>query len=167
MESKNNLVHIVAGLAVVGVVAAGIISYNAGKQDGMQAMHMNMMGMEGKKDASDSKTLMDHSAMSMNEMTEGLEGLKGDAFDKAFIEMMIAHHQGAVDMAELIPANAKHAELRKLGADIITAQTEEIALMKSWLTDWGYEESAIKTKTDEAGETEKERMDRMMPGMKH
>lgn len=161
MESKNNLVHIVAGLAVVGVVAAGIIGYNAGKQGGMQAMHMDMMSMENKKDVSNSKAPMDHSAMTMDEMTEGLDGLKGDAFDKAFIEMMIVHHQGAVDMAELIPANAKHEELKKLGKDIITAQTQEIAMMKQWLKDWGYEENATKT------ETEKERMDRMMPGMKH
>lgn len=139
MESKNNIVHMVAGLAVVGVVAAGIIGYNTGKQDGMQAMHMDMMSMESKKEASDSKTSMDHSQMTMDEMTKGLDGLKGDAFDKAFVEMMIVHHQGAVDMAELIPANAKHEELKKLGRDIITAQTQEITMMKQWLKDWGYE----------------------------
>lgn len=161
MESKNSLVHVVAGLAVVGVVVAGIIGYNTGKQGGMQAMHTDMMSMESKKDASNTKAPMDHSSMTMDEMTEGLKGLKGDAFDKAFIEMMIVHHQGAVDMAELIPANTKHEELQKLGADIITAQTQEIAMMKSWLKDWGYEEGATKIETD------KERMDRMMPGMKH
>ena len=139
MENKNNIVHIVAGLAVVGVVAAGIIGYNAGKQGGMQEMHMDMMSMESKKEVSKSKAPMDHSEMTMDEMTQGLAGLKGDAFDKAFVEMMIVHHQGAVDMAELIPANAKHEELKKLGRDIITAQTQEITMMKQWLKDWGYE----------------------------
>ena len=84
MENKNNIVHIVAGLAVVGVVAAGIIGYNAGKQGGMQEMHMDMMNMESKKETLNSKTPMDHSQMTMDEMTEGLDGLKGDAFDKAF-----------------------------------------------------------------------------------
>lgn len=139
MENKNNVVHIVAGLAVVGVVAAGIIGYNAGKQGGMQEMHMDMMSMESKKEATNAKAPMDHSAMTMDEMTKGLDGLRGDAFDKAFVEMMIVHHQGAVDMAELIPANAKHEELKKLGRDIITAQTQEITMMKQWLKDWGYE----------------------------
>lgn len=141
MDSKNNLVHIVVGLAVVGVVVAGIIGYNTGKQDGMQAMHMDMM-----KTPAPEK--MDHSQMTMDEMTEGLSGLQGDAFDKAFVEMMIVHHQGAVDMAELIPANAKHEELKKLGRDIITAQTKEIAMMKQWLKDWGYESTSSTQKKE-------------------
>lgn len=131
-ENKNSFVHIAAGLAIVGVIAAGIIGYNAGKQSGIQAMHMDMMKAPNMQK-------MDHSQMTMDEMTNGLDGLKGDAFDKAFVEMMIVHHQGAVDMAELIPANAKHEELKKLGQDIITAQTKEIAMMKTWLKDWGYE----------------------------
>lgn len=85
-----------------------------------------------------SQRISDHSAMTMDEMTMGLDGLSSDAFDKAFIEMMIVHHQGAVDMAELIPANARHEELKKLGREIIAAQTKEIETMKQWLKDWGY-----------------------------
>ena len=50
---------------------------------------------------------------------------------------MIPHHQGAVDMAEYL-VNAKHPELRKMGGDIIVAQTKEIEQMKQWLKDWGY-----------------------------
>lgn len=134
MENQNNIVHIVVGLAIVGVIAAGIIGYNEGEKNGMQAMHMDMDMM--KEPVSEK---MDHSQMTMDEMTEGLQGLKGDAFDKAFVEMMIVHHQGAVDMAELIPANAKHEELKKLGRDIISAQTKEIAMMRQWLKDWGYQ----------------------------
>lgn len=159
MENKNNVVHIVAGLAVVGVVAAGIIGYNAGKQGGMQEMYMDMMNMESKKETTNAKSPMDHSAMTMDEMTEGLKGLKGDAFDKAFVEMMIVHHQGAVDMAELIPANAKHEELKKLGRDIITAQTQEITMMKQWLKDWGYENT-----TSQKMDMDMQMMDHSMMG---
>lgn len=35
--------------------------------------------------------------------------------------------------------NAKHPELQKMGQDIILAQEKEIAQMKQWLRDWGYE----------------------------
>lgn len=80
----------------------------------------------------------DHSSMSMDDMTKDLQGKSGDEFDKAFISMMIAHHEGAVDMAKLIAANGKHAELKALGQDIITAQTKEIAEMRQWQMDWGY-----------------------------
>ncbi len=137
MENKNNAAIIIAGIGIVGVMAAGILGYNSGKQEGMNAMHRDMDMMEDSV-APKSQTT-DHSQMTMDQMTQGLDGLQGDAFDKAFVEMMIVHHQGAVDMAELIPANAKHAELKKLGQDIIVAQTKEIAMMKSWLKDWGYE----------------------------
>lgn len=84
------------------------------------------------------KVATDHSMMSMAEMNEQLENLSGDDFDKAFIEMMIAHHQGAIDMAELSPDRAKHDEVKKLSEEIISAQQKEIADMKQWQNDWGY-----------------------------
>jgi uncharacterized protein (DUF305 family) len=73
---------------------------------------------------------------SMSQMTQGLEDLKGDGFDKAFIETMIDHHQGAIEMAKLIPSRSNRSELIKLGEDIISAQTKEISLMESWVTEW-------------------------------
>jgi uncharacterized protein (DUF305 family) len=135
---NNNTTNIVFGAIAVAILA-GLLGYNTGKTTGASMMHQNMMPTTKQSEKSDA-TKMDHSQMSMDQMTKGLEGLTGDAFDKAFIEMMIAHHQGAVDMAKLIPTGAKHEELKKLGADIITAQTKEIEMMKSWLKAWGYEE---------------------------
>lgn len=87
---------------------------------------------------SDSATIIDTTSMTMAEMNTDLKGKTGDDFDKAFIEMMIEHHQGAIDMAELIPSRANHDEIKILGEAIITAQTKEIADMKQWQMDWGY-----------------------------
>lgn len=70
--------------------------------------------------------------------TDKLKPLKGDKFDKAFLTEMISHHQGAIDMAKLIEANAKHDELKALGQDIISAQTKEIDMMRAWQSQWGY-----------------------------
>lgn len=78
------------------------------------------------------------SSMSMDDMTTELKDKTGDEFDKSFIESMIAHHEGAVDMAELSANNAKHDEIKTLSNDIITAQEKEIATMKQWQMDWGY-----------------------------
>ena len=103
------------------------------------------LGVSALKDDDSTKTVntqqvssTDHSSMSMDDMNKQLEGLSGDEFDKAFTEMMIAHHEGAVDMAELIPSRAKHEEVKTLGKAIIAAQTKEIAEMKQWQIDWGY-----------------------------
>ncbi len=78
------------------------------------------------------------SSMSMESMTADLKGKTGDEYDRAFITNMIAHHEGAVEMANLSAANAKHDEIKKLSEAIVTAQEKEINEMKQWQMDWGY-----------------------------
>ncbi len=141
---KNKGIIVTGGLGVALAVLVGYVSYNLGMEKGLQEMHMTMMKMEDRvKEERGPKPEMNHADMTMDEMTKGLDGLKGDAFDKAFVEMMIVHHQGAVDMAKAIPENAKHMELKKLGEEIISAQTKEIEMMKGWLKSWGYEKDGM------------------------
>lgn len=78
------------------------------------------------------------SSMSMDDMTADLKNKTGDEFDEAFISNMIAHHEGAVEMAKLSNKNAKHQEIKTLSENIISAQEKEIAEMKQWQMDWGY-----------------------------
>ena len=96
-----------------------------------------------RSDTSVSNNAMDHASMAMNsasadKMADGLEGKTGDDFDKAFIEMMIEHHEGAVEMANQARQNAKHSEIKAMAEDIISVQTREIAQMKSWQQQWGH-----------------------------
>lgn len=107
------------------------ILLGAGGTLGVQAI----VGNNGQPQES---AVVDHSSMSMNDMNKELEGLSGDDYDKAFIEMMIAHHEGAVDMAELSENRAKHDEIKKLSREIIAAQEQEISDMRQWQRDWGY-----------------------------
>jgi uncharacterized protein (DUF305 family) len=120
--NKKIVITAVSGI-IIGVVGT----------TGIVALRNN-----GDKSATKQSDVTDHSAMSMTEMTSQLDELKGDDFDKAFVEMMIAHHQGAIDMADLIPDRAKHDEIKKLGEAIISAQTKEIKDMKRWQKEWGY-----------------------------
>lgn len=76
--------------------------------------------------------------MSMADMSAMLKGKTGDDFDAAFLEGMIPHHQGAIDMANAAATSAKHAEIKKMAADIISAQQKEIDMMKAWQKSWGY-----------------------------
>jgi uncharacterized protein (DUF305 family) len=62
-----------------------------------------------------------------------LGALEGEAFDRRWLEMMVEHHEGAVDMAEDVIAAGRHAPTRELAVAIIEAQQTEIARMKAML----------------------------------
>lgn len=67
-----------------------------------------------------------------------LESKTGDDFDSAFISEMIAHHQGAIDMARLSKTRANHQEIKDLSNAIVSAQKQEIKTMQDWQHQWGY-----------------------------
>ncbi|MBE9197111.1 DUF305 domain-containing protein, partial [Synechocystis sp. LEGE 06083] len=56
--------------------------------------------------------------------------------DQSFIEMMIPHHQDAIDMAEMALQKAQHPELKELAQNIIQDQEREIKEMKTWYQQW-------------------------------
>lgn len=60
-------------------------------------------------------------------------GLDSDNPDIAFAQSMIAHHQGAIDMANIQLQYGQDSAMRQLAEAIISAQTAEIAMMNDWL----------------------------------
>ncbi|GAA2287375.1 lipoprotein [Streptomyces ruber] len=78
----------------------------------------------------------DHSAMpgmmshaDMQKMT----GLSGEAFDTAFLQMMIRHHQGAVEMAKAEQAEGAYGPCTRMAKSIVTSQSAEITEMHRML----------------------------------
>lgn len=101
---------------------------------------------------------MNHDAMAHDAKSVGMTNPKGDqgpssqAFTKAnarmhegmaitytgkadvdFAKGMIAHHQGAIDMAKVELEFGTDPNLRALAQEVIQAQETEIARMKDWL----------------------------------
>ncbi|MFG2951929.1 DUF305 domain-containing protein [Streptomyces adustus] len=85
---------------------------------------------------------MDHSGSSMPGMMPGmmsgiemdkLKGLSGDAFDKAFLQMMISHHEGAIAMAKTERAEGSYGPAMTMAKSIVTSQSSEISGMNRML----------------------------------
>ena len=67
---------------------------------------------------------------------QSLEPLKGAAFEKQYLQMMIRHHAMAVRQAKECQRRAKHPELRQMCHNIEHSQQREIVTMKDWLCRW-------------------------------
>jgi uncharacterized protein (DUF305 family) len=83
---------------------------------------------------------MDHGAMQMDGMDQEtvmaeLSGLSGSDFDRRFLEVMVEHHRGAIQMAEEHRDEGENPDALRLSGSIIDAQTLEITEMENLLRD--------------------------------
>lgn len=132
-KNKNNILilAIVAIVAIAGMVLFAVTSNNDGKMNGGMMSNNN-----SSQDSSNG--LVDKNSADYKMYSE----LTGDDYDRMFIANMIEHHKGAVDMAKLAQANAKHQELKDMADAIIAAQSKEITDMETWQKQWGYPSSS-------------------------
>lgn len=101
--------------------------------------HQNFCGLEGDGTHHDEDSEVpaceldvDHGDMPGMASPEDLERLaaaEGDAFDTLFVELMTAHHEGAVTMAEDAMAEGKDQNVLRMANDVIAEQTAEIGRM--------------------------------------
>lgn len=79
---------------------------------------------------------MDHGMNQMGMLDDAqmnaLAAANGAAFDTLYLEGMIAHHLGAIDMAQMILGSA-NPEVKKLGENIVSSQQAEIDQMRKVL----------------------------------
>ncbi|HVZ00035.1 MAG TPA: DUF305 domain-containing protein [Dongiaceae bacterium] len=71
--------------------------------------------------------------MKNDQMMTAMHGvaLTGDT-DKDFVNMMIPHHQGAVDMAKIELQYGKDPQLKQLAQSIVDGQSRQIGMLKTW-----------------------------------
>ncbi|GGY35654.1 lipoprotein [Streptomyces djakartensis] len=115
-------------MTIVSTVAAGGLLLAACGGDDMEGMDH---GSGSSASATSTPTAADNPA----------PGAFNDA-DVMFAQMMIPHHEQALEMSELADGRASDAEVKALVADIEKAQDPEIRTMRSWLKAWGKPESA-------------------------
>lgn len=102
-------------------------SYGTAQVRGSDAGDMQGMDMSG--------NMSDHMKQCQGMMKEHLG--KADAqYDERFIDMMIPHHQGAINMAKDALQKAQHPEIKKLAQNVIDSQQKEIDKLKAWRKEW-------------------------------
>lgn len=97
--------------------------------------------MQGWLDAAGAGTSMGHSPADMgmdmggmlsDEDMTALENATGAEFDRLYLEGMIEHHEGAIQMTQMIE-DSRNAEVRALAEAIVESQTAEIERMEELL----------------------------------
>src|SRR5829696_1555485 len=94
-------------------------------------------GSQGNADSQQKETGgmpgMDHGS---GGMASGMLMENGKYSDKAFIDAMVPHHQGAIEMAQVAYQKSKIPEIKELAKNIVSDQQAEIEQMKQWREQW-------------------------------
>ena len=115
--AKSGLPVLLLALAIVLASCGG-----AGAGDAQSTDH-------GEKDKSGGQMQsMEHG--DMGGMSSGMVMKNGKYSDERFIDAMVPHHEGAVEMARVALKNAEHPEIKQLAENIITTQQAEIQDLK-------------------------------------
>ncbi|TDC01651.1 DUF305 domain-containing protein [Nonomuraea longispora] len=68
--------------------------------------------------------------MATPEQLEALRAATGKDFDRMFLQLMIAHHQGAITMSEKVLTSGSHIKIEELAGDVSVTQMAEIGRMR-------------------------------------
>lgn len=103
---------------------------------GVEAPHGGTHGMDYGNMPDEGMSGMDHGGMRGMMTPEDMQRLQqaeGAEFDRAFLTMMIEHHEGAVDMARTELEQGQFPEAKKMAQQIIDSQRAEIDTMRKLL----------------------------------
>lgn len=84
-------------------------------------------------DADDGHDMSSMAGMMTAEQMDAMATMTGTEFDQTWLEMMIAHHEGAISQSETVKADGSNADVLALADQIITAQQGEIIEMDALL----------------------------------
>jgi hypothetical protein len=82
------------------------------------------------RQAADETPFLAENAAAMNKMMADMTVRPTGDVDRDFVEMMVPHHQGAIDMAKAVLRYGNNEQLRRLAQEIVVTQQQEIAAMR-------------------------------------
>jgi uncharacterized protein (DUF305 family) len=85
----------------------------------------------------------DHAARAHGAATAASAHAHAVRSEAEFVAAMIPHHEEAVASAAAILAISQREEVRSLAADVVSAQSAEIAQLRAWLAEWYPEQGDV------------------------
>jgi len=83
-----------------------------------------------RQEHSEEQPFLSENATAMHKMMANMIIKPTGDIDRDFVEMMVPHHQGAVDMAKAELKYGHNEQLRRLAQEIVVTQQQEIAAMR-------------------------------------
>jgi uncharacterized protein (DUF305 family) len=105
----------------------------------MESIKADLPEADGDTEHSMGEDHMGHMGMDAEGMGMGMDPAElenAGSFDIAFIDMMIPHHEGAVEMANQLLEEGENPQLRTMANAIVASQTAEIEQMRRWRAQW-------------------------------
>lgn len=119
--------------AFANTTNAEVLALATAIRDGQAPEISQMQAWIGNKTGHDAGSHnMTMGGMLSEEELETLASLKDEAFDQLFLTSMIAHHEGALDMVDMIK-DSTNSEVTALASNIVKSQSAEIQAMKALL----------------------------------
>ena len=125
----NTKTILIAAAAIILIGAVAYTQMSGGKPDPMAGMDHSTMNTAPASAPASSKAYEVAMVKMMKDMAIPYTGKP----DLDFVQGMMPHHQGAIDMAKVALQYGKDSEIKSLAGNVIEAQEDEIAFMKSWL----------------------------------
>ncbi|MCA1991253.1 MAG: DUF305 domain-containing protein [Coleofasciculus sp. S288] len=132
MNSKS-LIYSLVGLVTGGAIT-GLLVINRTQAQTQVSQQNNPTQTQQNSQAPEHN--LHHPKGSPTATPSGMSMMSQQQAEQHFIQMMIPHHQGAVDMANLALSKAQRPEIKKLAEAIKTDQNREIEQMKAWYKQW-------------------------------
>jgi DUF305 family protein family protein len=119
----------VISLATTITLSAGSFAV---AQNSMTARHVAgaMQMAANQPDTSPEAPFLKENDAAMTKMMTDMTVKPTGDVDRDFVEMMVPHHQGAIDMAQAVLRYGHNEQLRRLAQEIIVTQQQEIAAMR-------------------------------------
>ena len=132
LRTRSGLAALVAAALIGAATSLGVLSMAAGpdKANFLAAYVYSLCRSFLAAPSREEESFLAENQAAMMTMMAGMNIRPSGDVDRDFVDMMVPHHQGAIDMAQAVLRYGHNEKIRRLAQEIIVTQQQEIAVMR-------------------------------------